>query len=139
MAALKSELPVTAAVAWQGSVASGMPSSSLSSSNCAEALLFESIVVTQAPVPVQEPLHPVNTRCRPACACRITCEPAAKLLLQAAPQKIPSGVLVTTQPVVEPPMFVTVKENVAVQEVAPVGVLVVPLQVRHSVAPVVGL
>ena len=58
MAALKSGLPVTVAVAWQSSVLSGMPSPS---------------------------------------------------------------------------------ESSTVQEVAPVGVLVVPLQVRHSVAPVVGL
>jgi hypothetical protein len=52
------------------------------------------IVMVQAPVPVQLPLHPPNVKPLAGEALRVTCVPWAKLALQLPGQVIPLGLLV---------------------------------------------
>ena len=59
---------------------------------------------TQAPVPVQAPLQPVNTLSTPGAALSWTSVPCANDALQVAPQLMPAGVLVTVP--VPPPVAV---------------------------------
>ena len=48
----------------------------------------------QGAVPVQAPLHPVNTKLGPGAAVRVMA-PSAKFALHVVPQSIPAGALVT--------------------------------------------
>jgi hypothetical protein len=53
------------------------------------------MVTTQAPVPVQAPLHPANVDPSEADCASVTCAPLAKLAEQVVGQLIPAGLLVT--------------------------------------------
>lgn len=62
------------------------------------------------PVPVQPPLHPAKVDPPVAVAVSVTELPLVKLAVQAVPQLIPAGELVTVP--VPAPAFVTVNETV---------------------------
>jgi len=71
----------------------------------AVAVTGEPAGMLQGEVPVQAPLHPVNTKLGPGAAVRVMA-PSAKSAVQVVPQLIPAGALVT---VPEPePVKVTV-------------------------------
>src|SRR5690242_13928761 len=53
------------------------------------------MVTTQSPVPVQSPLHPVNTRPAAGAALSVTTVPTGKALLQLGEQLMPAGEDVT--------------------------------------------
>ena len=57
--------------------------------------LSASIVIAQAPVPLQAPLHPVKVEFAPGVAVRLTTVPSAYAAEQVEPQLIPAGELVT--------------------------------------------
>src|ERR1700688_425863 len=60
------------------------------------ATLFAAFIATeQMPVPLQAPLQPLKPEPAAGVADKVTCVPLAKLALQAAPQLIPDGELVT--------------------------------------------
>ena len=54
-----------------------------------------SIVMLQAPFPVQAPVHPANEEPVPAASVSVTTVPPLKLAAQDVPQLTPAGLLVT--------------------------------------------
>ncbi len=72
--------------------------------NVAVTLCAWLIVRLQAPLPLQDPLHPLNVEPLPAAAVRVTLVPVLKLALQVVVQLlIPAG-LEVTEPVPVPPI-----------------------------------
>jgi hypothetical protein len=59
--------------------------------NAALAVFAASMVMVQAPVPVQAPVQPVNSALALAVAVSVTADPAAYAAEQVAPQAIPAG------------------------------------------------
>ena len=57
--------------------------------------VFAFSVIWQVPVPLQAPLQPANVEFVPAVAVSVILVPDAKFALQAVPQLIPEGLLVT--------------------------------------------
>jgi hypothetical protein len=82
----------------------------------AVADLLASIVIAQAPVPVQAPLHPVKVEFASAVAVKLTTVPLAYVAEQVAPQLIPAGELVTVP--VPVPVRLTVRVLCEVVKVA---------------------
>src|SRR4051794_36958571 len=100
---------VVKCVATPKSVGPSLPACNpvISSSAAKVALTFfaEFIVVTQAPVLLQAPPQPTKKEWSAGRAVKVTTVPAGYSWLQAAPQRIPLGLLTT----VPGPFLVTVK------------------------------
>src|SRR6185295_17828900 len=68
------------------------------------------MVTVQLPVPLQpDPLQPANVEPAAGCAVSVTTVPLSKLAVQAPPQEMPAGALLTVP--VPPPERVTVSGN----------------------------
>jgi hypothetical protein len=74
----------------------------------ADTLVLAFSVTVQPPIPLQTPPQPANPQPLAGEAVRVTCVPAAKLVLQVEPQSIPEGALVTFPP--GPPISETERE-----------------------------
>jgi hypothetical protein len=101
--------------------------------NVAVTAVAPVIVTAHVPVPVHAPVHPANVDPDPGVgvAVRVTEVPLPNDALQAVPQLIPAGRLVTVPVPLPAKLTVSVAPNVAVTDVLPVMVTVqvpVPLQ-----------
>jgi hypothetical protein len=82
--------------------------------NVAVTALLASILKVHVPVPAHAPVQPANTALPTTRALSVTTAPLSKALLQAVPQLMPAGLLVTVPFEASVPLLATLSVNLLV-------------------------